>query len=93
MNDAAKDAKGKGLETDFPSAYPDLEATLKYVKENDYAPNGVIALGSSYSSSLIFILASQHTEYIKGLAAFSPGEYFKYDFGQRKKEMKNIGLV
>jgi len=79
MNDAAKDAKGKGLETDFPSAYPDLEATLKYVKENDYAPNGVIVLGSSYSSSLIFILASQHTQYIKGLAAFSPGEYFKYE--------------
>ena len=72
-NEAVEQAKKKGLETDYISALPDLEATLKYVLENDLAPNGVILLGSSYSSSLIFILASEHPEHVKGLMAFSPG--------------------
>lgn len=78
-NEAYKQAKIKGLKTDHISALPDLKATLDYVIKNNYTSKGVILLGSSYSASLIFILASGETEQIKGLIAFSPGEYFKYN--------------
>ncbi len=89
-NDAVEQAKKKGLKTDYVSAFADLEATLDYVLEKQLAPNGVILLGSSYSSSLIFVLASEHPEHVKGLAAFSPGEYFKYDGRQISDFAKKV---
>ncbi len=76
-NQTHKDAKRKGKETKYKDAYPDLEASLKYVKEK-YSPNDIIVWGSSYSSSLVFVLAAKHKE-IKGVLAFSPGEYFKFE--------------
>ena len=89
-NEAAEQAKKKGLKTDYVSALPDLQATLDYVLEKNLAPNGVILMGSSYSSSLIFILASEHPEHVKGLMAFSPGEYFKYNGEAIPDYAKNV---
>ncbi|MGH1338880.1 MAG: alpha/beta hydrolase [Aureispira sp.] len=78
INESSKQAKKKKLKTQYVNALPDLEATLAYVKGHNYAPNGVILLGSSYSAALIFILGAQQADEVKGLIAFSPGEYFKY---------------
>ncbi|HEY8027758.1 MAG TPA: alpha/beta fold hydrolase [Burkholderiaceae bacterium] len=58
---------GKYLE-----AEKDLEAALAYAKEQ-HLP--IVVWGSSYSSSLVFLLAAQHPDEIKALLSFSPGEY------------------
>lgn len=76
-NQTCKDAKKKNKKTKYKNAYLDLEATLNFVKKT-YSPKKIIIWGSSYSSSLVFILASKHKE-INGLLSFSPGEYFKFE--------------
>ncbi|MCF6366818.1 MAG: alpha/beta hydrolase [Bacteroidales bacterium] len=76
-NETFKDAKSKGMGTKYINAFPDLEASLQYVEDN-YSPEKIIVWGSSYSSSLVFILAAKHKE-INGILAFSPGEYFKFE--------------
>jgi dienelactone hydrolase len=58
---------GKYLE-----AEKDLEAALAYAKQQ-HLP--IAVWGSSYSSSLVFLLAAQHPDDIKALLSFSPGEY------------------
>lgn len=77
MNETHKNAKSKGKSTKYTDAYPDLEAALSYVKK-EYSPEKLIIWGSSYSSSLVFVLAAKHPE-IKGVLSFSPGEYFKFE--------------
>ena len=72
-NQLAKDAK---LPTGYTDAYPDLEAALAYAVST-YAPDQLIVWGSSYSSSLVLILASEHPDEISAVLSFSPGEYFK----------------
>jgi dienelactone hydrolase len=64
--------KGK---TDYLGALPDLEAALAWGK----AKGMPIALwGSSYSASLVFLLANaaDAKDSVKAVMAFSPGEYF-----------------
>ncbi|MBN2614923.1 MAG: alpha/beta hydrolase [Bacteroidales bacterium] len=75
VNETAKQAKQLGLATDYVSALPDLESTVDYVLKNHLSQK-IILLGSSYSSSLIFVLGSEYPENTVGLIAFSPGEYF-----------------
>ncbi len=75
-NQTCKDAQSKGMKIKYPDAYPDLEASLEYIKKN-YNPKKIIVLGSSYSSSLVFILAAKHKE-INAVLSFSPGEYFEF---------------
>ena len=82
----AKDAK---LPTGYTDAYPDLEAALDYVVST-YAPNKLIVWGSSYSSSLVLILASEHPDEISAALSFSPGEYFKLDGKKVADYAKNI---
>ncbi len=76
-NQTHKDAIKKDKKTKYKNAYPDLEATLNYVKQT-YSPKKIIIWGSSYSSSLVFILAAKHKE-ISALLSFSPGEYFTFE--------------
>lgn len=70
-NQTAKEAKGFWVYTD---ALPDLEAALKWAREK-HPKSEIIAWGSSYSASLVFILAAKHKD-VAGVLAFSPGEYF-----------------
>jgi len=77
-NLAFAQASKKGIKTDYVSAFPDLEASLNYALTT-YKPNGVILLGSSYSSSLVFVLGSKNTDPVKGILSFSPGEYFEFE--------------
>jgi len=71
-------AEKNGLSTKYPDAYPDLVAALNYAKET-YPNREIIIWGSSYSSSLVFILASEFPEDVMGILSFSPGEYFEYE--------------
>jgi len=78
INETYKAAKAAGLPTSYTDAYADLQSALNYV-ESTYAPKKLIIWGSSYSSSLALILASEHPDEIAAVLAFSPGEYFKLD--------------
>ena len=76
INETYKAAKAAGLQTGYVDAYADLQAALAHV-ESTYVPKELIVWGSSYSSSLALILASEHPDEIAAVLAFSPGEYFK----------------
>ena len=77
-NETHQAAKAQKLATGYTDAYADLEAALSYVVST-YAPTKLIVWGSSYSSSLVLILASEHPDEIAAVLSFSPGEYFKLD--------------
>jgi len=88
-NETYKLAKAAKLPTGYTDAYPDLEAALSYVVST-YAPTKLIVWGSSYSSSLVLILASEHPDEISAALSFSPGEYFKLDGKKVADYAKNI---
>lgn len=67
--------KELGRSAGFLQALPDLEAALAWVASSGHGGK-VIIVGSSYSASLVFLLAAQNPGKVAGLAAFSPGEYF-----------------
>ena len=63
-----------GKSASFISALPDLEAALAYASgRSNHGP--VLALGSSYSAALVFLLAEKHQGDLAAIMAFSPGEY------------------
>jgi dienelactone hydrolase len=65
-------AKHLGHATTYLEAQKDLEAALAYAK-GQHLP--IVIWGSSYSSSLVFLVAAQHPGEVKALLSFSPGEY------------------
>lgn len=64
-----------GKHATFVDALKDLEAALTWARARD-PHRKVIIWGSSYSASLVFLLAAKHPGEIAGLLSFSPGEYF-----------------
>jgi dienelactone hydrolase len=56
----------------YLAAYKDLAGAVDYAHSKNYTT--IIAWGSSYSSSLVFKLASEDST-IKAVISFSPGEY------------------
>jgi|APAra7269096661_1048516.scaffolds.fasta_scaffold00186_46 dienelactone hydrolase len=66
--------KGK---TDYLGALPDLEAALAWAKDKAQG-RPILLWGSSYSASLVFLIAASKSAEgsVKGVLAFSPGEYF-----------------
>ena len=77
-NETNKAAAKAGLPDGYADAYPDLEAALTYLV-GQYHPKQLIAWGSSYSASLVLILASEHPQDVQAALAFSPGEYFSFN--------------
>ena len=77
-NETSEAAKDAGLPVAYADAYPDLEAALRYIIDQ-YHPKQLIAWGSSYSASLVLILASEHPQEVQAALAFSPGEYFSFN--------------
>ena len=88
INQTHLEAKKMKKETEYKDAIPDMEAAFLYVKEK-IKPGKIIIWGSSYSSSLVFYLASVHSEDVSGILSFSPGEYFKID----GKEVKSYAAT
>lgn len=64
-----------GVTTGYDAALPDLDAALRWARrEARGAP--VVIWGSSYSASLVFLLAAAHPPgEVAGVVAFSPAEY------------------
>jgi alpha-beta hydrolase superfamily lysophospholipase len=74
-NETKDRAKVKGLPTGYLDAKPDVEAAIDYAYEfND--KNKIIVFGSSYAASLA-LLVSTHTDKVKAVIAYSPGECLK----------------
>lgn len=65
--------KALGRSTGYRAALPDLQAALDWAHKNNRGK--IIICGSSYSASLVFLLAANNPDKIAGLMAFSPGEY------------------
>jgi dienelactone hydrolase len=63
--------------TDYLGTLPDLEGALAWAKANS-GGKPIILWGSSYSASLVFLLAASSSAKgsVKAVVAFSPGEYF-----------------
>jgi Dienelactone hydrolase and related enzymes len=78
-----------GASADYVAALPDLEAALAWAREQHYAC--IVAVGSSYSSSLVIILAAKHPQGLSAIASFSPGEYFD-DKNQIKQAAAQVAL-
>lgn len=74
-NETAKRAQAEGRPASMLDAREDIEAALRYARER-YAKGPVIAWGSSYSASLVLVVAGQRKGLADGVVAFSPGEYF-----------------
>ncbi len=77
-NKTHKAAEKDHLPTKYPDAFPDMEAALLHVK-NRFHARKMIVWGSSYSASLVFILASKYQSDVAAIIAFSPGEYFTFE--------------
>lgn len=59
----------------YIKALADLEAALDYTVKRPARP--IIAWGSGYSASLVFLLAASHPDTIDAVLAFSPAENFQ----------------
>ena len=63
-----------GKSASYLAAAPDLDAALAWARGRHYGT--IVAVGSSYSSSLVILLAARHPAGLTAIASFSPGEYF-----------------
>lgn len=59
--------------SDYLSALPDLEASVRYAKDT-LKVKRILIWGSSYSSALVFLLAAKNKE-VSAVLSFSPDEY------------------
>ncbi|MDH3670673.1 MAG: alpha/beta hydrolase [Gammaproteobacteria bacterium] len=69
-----KTVDAMGHSASYAQAYPDLQGALTWAIDQRYT--AIIAVGSSYSASLNFLLASENPHRLTAGASFSPGEYF-----------------
>lgn len=74
LNRTASRAAQQAVATGFLDARPDLEAALRYAR-NELGAATVVGWGSSYSASLVLMIAGE-SDLADGVLAFSPGEYF-----------------
>lgn len=68
-----------GQSQSYLAAQRDLDAAITWA-EKTFPGLPVIAWGSSYSASLVFLAAANHPGEIAKLLAFSPGEYFSEEY-------------
>jgi len=85
MNETAKRAKEEGFPAGWVEAGMDVQASIEYVRD-ELKSDSIYILGSSYSSSLILVIAPEYEEVIKGLLCFSPAERLKWN-DKRVKEI------
>ncbi len=86
QNETAKRAREKNLPTDYLDAEKDILSSIDYIKQ--YSNDKIILVGSSYSASLILIIA-KNNPIVSAVLAFSPGEYFEPDLNL-KSELKGF---
>lgn len=79
----------RGGSAKYAEALPDLEAALKWSRDNGYS-GATVAWGSSYSAALVFLLAAKHPGAVSGVVAMSPGEYLRARKGAVAAAAKQI---
>lgn len=62
-----------GRSTGYLEALPDLGAAVEWAAARH--PSAIVAWGSSYSASLVLLLAERESR-VSAIVSFSPGEYF-----------------
>ena len=72
-NETAAEAKKKNLPQNYIDAKNDILGAIEYAYSKSQKP--VILFGSSYSASLVLVLAKNNQK-VNAVVAFSPGEYF-----------------
>lgn len=79
-NRTAEEANERNVPRAASDASVDILAALAYARK-EHAEKKLIALGSSYSASLLLRLAGEDEPGLKvnGVVAFSPGEYFQQE--------------
>lgn len=87
-NETAQQAKSKKKATDYLAAEQDIITALDYLYS--VSKKQVVLVGSSYSASLVLKVAANNPK-VKGVMAFSPGEYFG-DKLKVKEIVKNISV-
>ena len=75
-NETAQRAREQNTQTRFLDASKDMRAAIEFAYGLN--PKEMILLGSSYSASLV-MLEGKDQPNVKGVIAFSPGEYFGDD--------------
>jgi len=80
-NETAKRAQAEDRPASMLAARQDIEASLRYAREH-YAKGPLLAWGSSYSASLVLVVAGERKGLVDGVIAFSPGEYFPVSPGR-----------
>lgn len=75
-NETARKAINSGKPSRFIDAMSDIEASIEYA--HNLNSQDVILVGSSFSASLCMIAGKNHPN-VKGVIAFSPGEFFGDD--------------
>jgi dienelactone hydrolase len=85
QNETAREAKKRGLPTNYLNAKKDIEAAINYAYQKSKKP--VILFGSSYSASLALCVAKGNSK-VKAVIAFSPGEYFQNEL-KVQDQLKN----
>src|SRR5262249_39204152 len=78
-----------GKSTGYDEALLDLEGALQWATSGQTGP--IILWGSSYSGSLVVLLAAEHRVDIKALFAFSPGEYL-HDASTVRKAAAQVSI-
>lgn len=78
INETAKLATKENYTKDYISASADITASIEYVRDT-LKFDSIYIMGSSYSASLVLVIAQQYDHIIDGVIAFSPGEYFTYN--------------
>ena len=74
-NLTAKVARDHGQNPTYLDALPDIEDSLAWARAN-HPQAKIVAWGSSYSASLVLVLAATSPKLLDGALAFAPGEYF-----------------
>lgn len=88
FNETNARATGKKMPTAYIDALLDVEAALEYAQAN--IAIDVILWGSSYSASQVIYMGAKYGERLKGILAFSPGEYFLIDGKQIDEYAKEV---
>ena len=78
VNETHLEAQRRDKPRFYVNAVPDAESALRYARDSLEMAR-IILWGSSYSASLVFMLAQRYPDEVDGIVSFSPGEYLTVD--------------
>lgn len=90
-NETVRRAYKNGLGVTHLDAAVDIEATIKYAKE-ELGYDNIITWGSSYSAALVVATSQKYSDTVKAVIAFSPGDYFELENKTITEHAKELTL-